>query len=361
MAVGSLKKLEVGARRLFFRGLAPMVEAARVKPAIDPDAGVERILLMRQDRLGDMIVTLPLIRILREKYGRVGVVVSSGNGIVLKYEAGIDVLEYGKRPGDFLESLHRARDFAPDAVVDMHFHDSTTSFVFSVVSGAAWRVHAEGDRKLPFNVRVPVPMDGHVMEAFADLLSGLGKNIDLDRATLLRRPAVSPEEEGFARRFWKTSGLSPEECVAVNVSAGSSNRDWEADKYAAVCGEVIRRGSVPLVMSSVRDRAKAVAVTGKVRGAVPAPKTPTILHLATLLRNVKLVVSPDTSVVHLAASMEVPVVGMYLPVGKPLPKWYPWRVASRVVVSPDSESLNALDAREVVPAVAEMLEDADHG
>ncbi len=355
---GALKKLEILGRRMLYRVLVPGIS---VPGSVPDDDKLHRILILRQDRIGDMIMTLPLIRKLRELYPgiRTGILASESNRIILKYETGVDVITYRKNPGEFISSLIEARSFSPDVAVDMHMHDSTTSFLYALCSGARWRLHIDRENRLPFNIRVKAMQDGHIMDAFAGLLSGLGRKIEVDG--LNREIILSKIETGFAENFWNRSGIRPGDCAAVNISAGGENRRWGVDRYARVCSSIMEMGLKPLILYSPSDFQAARAVSSSEPGIFVSPVTPSILHLAALLRGVNVLVSPDTSVIHLAASYGIPVVGMYLPFDPSLPKWYPWDVKSEILTASDHLSLDSVSPEMVSGAVRTLVSDTVYG
>ncbi|MCK5117580.1 MAG: glycosyltransferase family 9 protein [Candidatus Aegiribacteria sp.] len=358
---GVLKKLEILGRKMLHRALFSRVSYDGVPGSVPDDERLERILLLRQDRIGDMIMTLPLIRRLRELYPctRIGIVASESNRIILKYETGLDIITYRKNPGGFISSLVQARNFNPDAVVDMHMHDSTTSFIYALSSGARWRLHIDRENRLPFNVRVSAPQDGHIMEAFAGLLSGLGRK--LETTELKREVSLSKEETDFAEDFWNRSAILPGDCAAVNISAGGENRRWGADRYARVCSRILDMGLKPLILYSPTDHSAACAVHQSEPDVLISPVTPSILHLAALIRGVTILVSPDTSVIHLAASSGIPVVGMFLPFDPSLPKWYPQNVKSEILMASDNISLDSVSPEIVSGAVRTLVSNIVRG
>ncbi|MEN8208484.1 MAG: glycosyltransferase family 9 protein [Candidatus Fermentibacteria bacterium] len=352
---GYMKKLEILGRWILHQVLFSGVSAV---PGLVPDDDkLQRILLLRQDKIGDMIMTLPLIRRLMELYPDTGLAVlaSESNSIILKYEAGLNVITYRKNPGGFISSLVEARNFNADAAVDMHMHDSTTSFIYALSCGARWRLHIDRDNRLPFNIRVCAPQDGHIMDAFAGLLSGLGRKIET--AGLKREITLSREETVFAETFWNRSGLLPGDCAAVNISAGGENRRWGTDRYARVCSSILEMGLKPLILYSPPDRSAACAVQQSEPDVLISSVTPSILHLAALIRGVTILVSPDTSVIHLAASYGIPVVGMFLPSDPSLPRWYPWNVKSEVLTASDHISIDSVSPEMVSGAVRRLISD----
>ncbi len=353
---GILKKLEVSGRKLIFRVIAPGVLSANTITSLPDGAIIDRVLIMRQDRIGDMIMTLPLLRRLREIHPDllITVVASESNSVILKYEKDISVIMYDKSPGKFISSLLAARDFMPDAVVDMHMHDSTTSFIYAVFSGAKWKLHIDRENRLPFNIRVKASRDGHIMDAFSGLLSGLGREIETEE--LVREISLSDIETDFADRFWSGLDTAPEDCIAINISAGGENRWWGVDRYREVCRGIISLGMKPLLLYAPEHKERASAIAMQEAETLLSPMAPTVLHVAALIQNVRLLVSPDTSVIHIAASSGIPVVGMYLPFNPSLPKWYPWQVSSRILISEDHRSLESISPDAVIRSVHEILE-----
>ncbi|MCD4847229.1 MAG: glycosyltransferase family 9 protein [Candidatus Aegiribacteria sp.] len=353
---GILKKLEVFGRKLMFRIIAPGVSAANTLAILPDEAIIDRVLIMRQDRIGDMIMTLPLLRRLGEIHPdiSIAVVASESNSIILKYEKDIRVITYDKSPGKFVRSLMEARNFMPDAVVDMHMHDSTTSFIYAAFSGAKWKLHIDRENRLPFNIRVKASQDGHIMDAFSGLLSGLGRKIETEE--LIRAISLSDVETDFAERFWSGLDVAPEDCIAINISAGGENRWWGVDRYREVCRGIISLGMRPLLLYAPEHKKRAFTIAMPEKESILSPLTSTVLHVAALIHNVRLLVSPDTSVIHIAASSGIPVVGMYLPFDPSLPKWHPWRVDRRILIAEDHRSLEFISPESVIRGVQEILE-----
>jgi ADP-heptose:LPS heptosyltransferase len=119
-------------------------------------------------------------------------------------------------------------------------------------------------------------------------------------------------------------------------------------------------GLTPLILYSPPDFEAASAIHRSEPGALVSPVTPSILHLAALIRGVTLLVSPDTSVIHLAASSGIPVVGMFLRFDPSLPKWYPWNVKSEVLMASDHISLDSVSPEMVSGAVRTLVSNIVH-
>ena len=115
-----LKRLEAAGRRALSKHILSRFQEDRVLAKIPDDVKLNRILLMRWDAIGDMMVSLPLFRKVRELFpeAEAGIVVSRRNLPLLKYEEGFTAILYDSRPSIYLRSLFLARRFRPDVIVD---------------------------------------------------------------------------------------------------------------------------------------------------------------------------------------------------------------------------------------------------
>ena len=354
-----LKKLETAGRKLLSRAVLSHFGSENVYQRIPENTELKRILIMRWDAIGDMVVCLPFFRKIRDLFpeAEVGIVVSRRNIPILKYEDGFHTILYDSNPSIYLKSIIEARRFRPDAVVDTRMHyDSTTSFIYGVVSGAKWRLSASNrDNRLPFSVRVPMPSGRHhYADLTRTLLEGLGKRIDaseLDRAIRL-----SSEEIGFADSFWREtcSGLR-KRVIGINISAGNPLRIWGERNTAELCSILISSGFIPLLFSTPDDREKALRISSEIPGVLVIPECQTILHAASLLKNLKMLITLDTALVHIAAAHDVPVVGLFPQRESHMPLWYPWKIDNELVRTP-SERVEDITVHDVEKAFRRLLD-----
>jgi ADP-heptose:LPS heptosyltransferase len=353
-----LKKLETAGRKLLSRAVLSHFGSEKVYQRIPENVKLKRILIMRWDAIGDMVVCLPLFRKIRDLFpeAEVGIVVSKRNIQLLKYEDGFHTILYDSSPSIYLKSIIEAIRFRPDAVVDTRMHyDSTTSFIYGVFSGAEWRLSASNrDNRLPFSVRVPMPPGRH---HYADLtkilLEGLGKKID--ESELDREIRLSSEEIGFADAFWREKGLELRgKAIGINISTRDPRHLWGESKIKELCSRLNSSGHVPILMSTPPEHMKAIQIASSSPGTLVAPVCPTILHATALLKGFRIFITPDTGIVHVAASQGVPIVGLYCPNESHLPLWYPLQVPYEIISAP--YSVAEIEAGDVQEAVERLLE-----
>jgi ADP-heptose:LPS heptosyltransferase len=139
--------------------------------------------------------------------------------------------------------------------------------------------------------------------------------------------------------------------VGINLSAGMARREWPLDKYALFINDSIKKyedkidGWVILNNPGAPD--KAVQLTQAVHHpkliSIEAQKDfRVVLEILTYFR---LIVSPDTSIVHAASAMGIPVCVMTI--GQSANVWNPVGVPYVLVRSTDYYSLHDLTVNEV--------------
>jgi ADP-heptose:LPS heptosyltransferase len=87
-------------------------------------------------------------------------------------------------------------------------------------------------------------------------------------------------------------------------------------------------------------------------GAGLMPPVSSFHDYAAMVREFDLLLTPDTSVIHLGAAWKIPTVGLYhQPEGAPLP-WYPYHSPYRAVLHPDGvERIRVADVQAAIAAL----------
>jgi ADP-heptose:LPS heptosyltransferase len=310
-----LKRLEQSWRKLWI-GL--LVRLMRSPSASDPDwrSAPHRVLFLRHDRAGDMILSTGVMRAIAASHPTISldVLASPANASLVAHADYLkNVIAFDKkRLGSYLSTALRLRRERYDAVVDcMVTAPSVTTLLLMLASGARYRVGVAGRANdSAFNIRVleEPSQDLHMVDRLAVLASAFGPLPSAaDRQPVLE---LTADELARADEVWQSSEGAPR--VLVNVSAGTSERQWPDANYAAVMRHLSSRApeAAIRVMSSPAetDRAEAIANAG---GGV-AVKTPGIRDAVALVATADFVLTPDTSIAHAASAFQKPAVAMYV-------------------------------------------------
>lgn len=309
-----LKRLELWWRALWIRILVRLMRrpsAGETRP--NWGSRPVRVLFLRHDRAGDMVVSTGVMRGIARSHPTItlDVLASPANASIITGADYVhEIVVFNKRKlGDYLPTLLRLRRARYDAVVDcMVTAPSVTTLLLILSSGARYRVGIAGrGNDAAFNVTVPAERrpGAHMV----DLIAALAKAFDLSLDENERHPilSITDEERHRAESVWGTGFRA-----LVNISAGTSERDWAGARYAAVMKHLReeRTDAVLRVISSPgdADRAQRIARDGGGEYAW----TPSIRDAFALIATADFVFTPDTSIAHAASAFRIPTVAIYV-------------------------------------------------
>lgn len=324
----SASGLERAVRRLgqrLFRRLYP-----RRRSAPSDLGSIDRILLVRTDKIGDAIVSTPVIQALREHFpkARIDILLGSRSkaaGPLLPYIDSVFVAGRGVR--ERLMLLHRLRKSHYDVVINLVFADSITAAVFTAGSGARMKIGFENSASafLDFIVArptLPMPFVPKLLLLIAPL--GITVNPAEARPSITLLPAAIDAARHEIGRFSSDRTL-----LMINISGSSPRKFWGVERYAALARQLRFDGFDVVVLSAPADEQSLREIVDRSGAFMIAPR-PDLMEFAAILSFADLVVSPDTSIVHIAAALGKPVVAL---VDAPVTaiEWAPWAVPNRVV------------------------------
>jgi heptosyltransferase-2 len=310
-----LKRLEQWWRRLWIRLL---VGAMRRPPAARPDWASRpfRVLFLRHDRAGDMIVSTGVMRAIARSYPTItmDVLASPVNAAILDANDYLaDVIVFDKRKlSRYLPTARRLRRARYDAVIDcMVTAPSVTTLLLIFASGARHRIGIAGrGNDAAFNILVPAAAapDAHMIDRISDLAQAFDVVLD-DTA---RQPVLELAEDERARAESVWGAASVARRVMINVSAGTSERLWADNNYVAVMHHLRARepGTKFVIISapSEQERGERIAHDG---GGKFVP-TPSIRDALALVATSDFVLTPDTSIAHAVSAFQKPSVALYV-------------------------------------------------
>jgi len=309
-----LRRLEQWWRRVWIRLL---VGAMRRSTGDRPDWGSRsfRVLFLRHDRAGDMIVSTGVMRAIARSYPTItmDVLASPANATILDANDYVDdvIVFDKKRLASYLPTARRLRRARYDAVIDcMVTAPSVTTLLLMLASGARYRIGIGGrGNDAAFNILVPVAAsdDAHMVDRIADLTRAF--DVTLDAAA--RQPVldISPNERAWAESVWNARAGHR---ALINISAGTAERVWPDDSYVAVMRHIAEREPATTfrVIAAPSDAARGERIARAGGGSYAS--TPNIRHALALVATADFVLTPDTSIAHAASAFQRPAVALYV-------------------------------------------------
>jgi len=194
----------------------------------------------------------------------------------------------------------------------------------------------------------------HIVDRIARLLEPFG--IDPAREDLRIRYVVSTDSKKFAKQTLKEHGIVSARKIAINISAGHDVRFWGVDNFRALITLVQKRfrHHAILLLSKPSHRQEAEQIASGFTQVYLSPTTQSFDQFAALIAEVNLLITPDTSAVHLAAAFGIPCVAMYVQSDKNLKVWDPYKSSSEILVA-DVDNLRVISPNEVFVAAQRLL------
>lgn len=354
-----LKDVELAWRRLWIRALTRRL--ATGGPEGIPDWRRARVLFLRHDRIGDMILSTGLLRAIAEAHPGIAidVLASPANAPVLENNPAVARTIVFRRGGigAYPRIVRALRATRYDAVIDcMVTSPSLTTLLLMWASGARHRVGVSGrGNDAAYTLLVPpLPWGTHMVERLGSLARAFA--VDPAAADLAPTLSLSDVERTRGESEWlgEGPGVSPALRLLVNVSAGRGHRFWPDERFVETVRRATGGGLRPtiLVIASPDERHRAEAVAAALGGR--AVSTPSVRDAFALVATADVVLTPDTSIAHAASALKRPCIAMY--VFETSEEWGLYGTCGTNVVSPIRD-LAALEVEPVAAALRNLLDD----
>ena len=331
-----------------------------------------RIATFHMNGLGDLLFTLPALHALREGFpgAKISCVVRPGLAPLLRDSPFVDEILIRPRGGLSRQTalIRRLRSMHVDLCVA--FSQSRNTSMLSWTSGAATRLGYE-DAHLENLLTHRVPGDvPPTIETHLNLVAALGCPIHKRDYTGL--PTLSPTTQKNASDLLEKNGVGGAfVLVACEASARRGIKEWPVEHWESALDALAPRLPVVLVgtepTTNVTEKLQHHVIGNRVLDLGGQTDLPTLAALCGMAR---VFVGIDSGVLHLAASMGTPVVGIFGPTDwrKTGPRGVPQRIVRHAVeCSPcllsqckwsgkdARKCLTRLEPNQVVEAVRELI------
>ena len=336
-------------------------------------AQVRKLLILRHDRIGDMIITTPIFRnlkLLRPDL-HIGVFGSPTNVEIVRHNPYVDdVYVLYSNVFRLLREIRRARCKQYDVVLSFVFNRTTTVALLARLAGPeALRVdHADEKYQFYFNRLVKTPRYSvHMAELLAAYLKEVfGVELpekDLQFEIYLDEFSKSTVGNFLAqyhlrRRSDHSIDFLP--YIVCNLSATDAERRISTAQARALVGHVGRKTSFRTVLIySPNDHVmgKAARTAGEFEHCLMFPQKgiASLLEIASLIEGALCVLTPDTAIIHFASAAKTPVLGFYAP-HHAMKEWLPFHVEHDLLMAAPGQPVSSIPIEQMLRRTDEFLE-----
>ncbi len=277
-------------------------------------ADPKRLLVIQTAFLGDVVLTTPLFRALRRLHpgAHLAALVTPQAAPLVEEDPHLDaILTYDKKGGEsWAAAARKIRTGHFDAVLAPHRSHRTS--LLALASGARARVgFRDAGFSWAYRRKVTRPMARHEVDRNLELLRGLGASPTAEDRVL--HVGYTEGEDRAVAAVLGEAGVSPGQALA-GLSPGSvwATKRWNAEGFAAVGRALQGRGWRVALLGGPDDRDVAARVADGIGpGVVNAVGRTPLKALAAWMDRLRLLVTNDSSPLHVAAARDTPTVAVF--------------------------------------------------
>jgi len=277
---------------------------------------IHKILLVTLSNIGDVVLTFPVIDILRKDFpdARLSVVVGPKGEALLKGNSCIDRLYIFDKHQSWIKSLAwlmELRHERYDLAVDLR------NTAIPLLIGARQRTSLRAPRTGSKHMR-----EKHLQKLRTAHIPTPEKAqrcaVHISQADKQFADQVANKEIGVGGRYW-----------IVAPGAADSSKRWPEERFAALCDALVRDHHLKIVFAGGDEDKAVIARIQKIMAypAVDVSGRASLTQLAALLKACAGAVVNDSAPMHLASYLDVPVIAIFGPTDPGL--YGPWGAWSR--------------------------------
>jgi lipopolysaccharide heptosyltransferase II len=276
------------------------------------------ILVLQTAFIGDAILTLPLIQVLKKNYpnASVNVVVVPRTVDIFSHHPAISqIIPYDKRGKDGgligfwrLRNQLRAKNY--DLIVSPHRSIRSAFLAWLLKPNVRIGFDRSAGRFLFTRIVHYNPTD-HEIDRNLSLLNPLSLTINKNELPHLY---PSAEDEQAVDSVLGSFGLNKENHL-VTAAPGTiwNTKRWPADRFAAMCKRLSSECSAVLLVGGKEDSAlcEDIAEMSKAKNVFNIAGKFSLLQSAELIKRSRVLISNDSAPMHLAVAVGTPVVAIF--------------------------------------------------
>ncbi len=312
-----------------------------------------KILIIRLGRIGDMILTTPMIKVIKRNYPNAEIHFIAGrqNHQVLKYHPDVtNIFVHKKTPLKLIANIIGIRKNNYDFYIDSKDHPSTESSLFARIVRARLKVGFNNKGKKIFDISIPAGSRQsriHYIDICMQSLDLAG--METSGGNVRPELFLSGDSERYAVEF--ISRLPQLRVnIVLNISAGSSDRIWDNSKWAEVLSHVDsdKYNVILLFAPAEKDIAASLA---NLCPRLHAFNSMSLSDAFALVKACDGLMTPDTALVHAASAFDTPLLVLYSSSDFFTSRFYPMSSVKVIVRSDKTDSkINRIGPKEVIEA-----------
>ncbi|HIP12484.1 MAG TPA: lipopolysaccharide heptosyltransferase family protein [Arcobacter sp.] len=312
----------------------------------------KKILLVRNDNIGDLICTTPAIEALRKKYpnNQIDIVVNTYNYDAIHKNPFVNKIYCYTKPKHKpklidkikaglgkLKILIDIRKENYDVVVIFRSGYSKSASLFANITNAAYKVGVKNLKgKDNFNMHTPVNNKKHEVEFCFDCLKEFGIEHNKENTFF------------YVPQKYTEKYIQYNDYILLHISSRRKANKYATEKFKSIIDAL---DSKKILITAEPDDFKNAQLLDE-QTAATFIQTSSLLDLSGLIQNIKLFVTLDGGAMHVAPALGIKTISISGETN--MDKWYPWGY-KELIIQDDSKIAENIDNNLIVNKIKKLL------
>lgn len=333
-------------------------------------SSIKKLLIIRNDRIGDMIVTTPILKGLKKAKPDLylGIVANSKNFEIIKNNPNVDRIYMLPSNWWILwKEIKNIRKEEYDLVFNFVFTRMTVGGILANLIVPRGIKIGQGDQRYKFYYNRLLSLQRHskpmvdvlmnfVKEAIGIDISSLNYDYEIHTDEIARTNVLSfLKKNQLVQRQWQIIKGLP--YIVFNLSVNDTARQLSHEQVLAI-GEYLSTHTEfrTIIIKAPNDSSILSAKNKLIENtqciAYPEHGVASLLEISVIIEGAMAVITPDTSFIHFASAAKTPVFGLYATL---LHEWLPYKVMNKIIVANKEHFVSKLPVQDMVDALHKFL------
>ena len=318
----------------------------------------KNVLFLRYDRIGDMVITTPVFREIKLVYPhiKITVIASTANQDVLTNNPYVDniITNHKNNLLSDLSSLLKLRKQKFDVCIEFDHSVIPHAIirlkvikpkkVISVKKDGRYGV--DGSELLMYDFYTEKPSNAHFRDIWLATLTPFGVKPKSNVYDLFITDTQQKQAQNFIKQY------SSKFLVGINLEGAVKGKKIKFSELWQICQGLHKaNNNIQVIILTTPGNLQSIyekVTESSLDYVVTSYKTDTILDAAALISQLDLIITPDTSIVHIASAFNKPIVTIHENNQDSYQLFAPTSDINKTVFSPKKDTLEGYDVQKVI-------------
>lgn len=277
------------------------------RPGKSQEESVNSVLFIRPGGIGDAVMLMPAILLLKKQYpdANVSVLAEKRNSAIFSLCPSVDHVYHYDRPKELFKLFRKRYDI----IIDTEQWHRLSAVVARLVGASMLLGFDTNDRRRLFTHAIPYSHDDYELESFVHLLAPILGNREVD----MEKPFLTIPENLLGRIKTLIDPSSGKQRVVMFPGGSIKERRWGADKFREAAVMLINAGFYVILVGGKEDIPRGKEITGGLSNILNLCGKLSLVETAFVIREASLVITGDSGIMHIAFGLGTPVLALFGP------------------------------------------------